>query len=131
MPIAPGLTPHGLRYSHRTLMEEWGTPPVLADDRIGHTDGSVQRRYTHVIADMRTRLAEELTRRWESALDTRLATSEASPVAVLDELPQARARRRRRGDNFKIVSLASPTRKFLFSAPSTERGPDLRRGGGI
>jgi hypothetical protein len=95
VPLAPGLTPHGLRHSHRTLMEELGTPPVLADDRMGHTDGSVQRRYTHVTADMRTRLAEELTRRWESALDARLAMSEVSPVAVLDELLQARAKRTR------------------------------------
>jgi Phage integrase family len=130
VPIAPGLTPHGLRHSHRTLMEQLGTPPVLADDRMGHTDGSVQRRYTHVTADMRTRFAEELTRCWESALATRMAMSEASPVAVLDELLQARARRTR-GDDSKIVSPISPHGGFLFSGPSTERDPDLRRGGGI
>lgn len=93
VPIASGLTPHGLRHSHRTLMEELGTPPVLADERMGHTDGSVQRRYTHVTADMRTRLAEELTRQWEVALDARLAMSETSPVAVLDELLRARVRK--------------------------------------
>jgi hypothetical protein len=111
-------------------MEELGTPPVLADERMGHTDGSVQRRYTHVTADMRTRLAEELTQCWESALDTRMAISEASPVAVLDELLQARARRTR-GYDSKIVSPISPHEGVLFSGPSTERGPDLRRGGGI
>lgn len=130
VPIAPGLTPHGLRHSHRTLMEELGTPPVLADERMGHTDGSVQRRYTHVTADMRARLAEELTRCWESALDARLAMSEVSPVAVLDELLQARAKRSW-GDDSKIVSPASPNKGFPFSGPSTERGSDLRRGGGI
>ncbi|MGW1678541.1 LacI family DNA-binding transcriptional regulator [Saccharopolyspora sp. NPDC002376] len=90
VPIAPGLTPHGLRHSHRTLMEELGTPAVLADDRIGHTDGSVQRRYTHVTSEMRTRLASDLTRRWEEALDARLAMSPSSPVGALDELLQAR-----------------------------------------
>ncbi|MGW5642217.1 tyrosine-type recombinase/integrase [Saccharopolyspora sp. NPDC003752] len=91
LPIAPGLTPHGLRHTHKTLMEELGTPPVLADERIGHTDGSVQRRYTHVTAGMRTRLAEGLTQHWEAALDARLAMSSGSPVAVLDELLRARA----------------------------------------
>jgi integrase len=65
MPTAPGLTPHGLHHSHRTLME-----------------------------DMRTRFAEELARCWESVLDARLAMSDASPVIVLDKLLQARARRR-------------------------------------
>lgn len=90
VPIAPGLTPHGLRHSHRTLLEELGTPPVLADERIGHTDTSVQRRYTHVTAEMRARLTKELTRRWEEALDARLAMSRRSPVAVLDELLQGR-----------------------------------------
>lgn len=91
VPIAEGLTPHGLRHSHRTLMEELGTPPVLADERMGHTDGSVQRRYTHVTADMRARLAEDLTLCWHVALDARLIMSPRSPVAVLDELLQAGA----------------------------------------
>ncbi|GGM65739.1 hypothetical protein GCM10012275_40420 [Longimycelium tulufanense] len=107
VPIASGLTPHGLRHSHRTLMEELGTPPVLADERMGHTDGSVQRRYTHVTADMRARLVEDLTRCWDAALDARLAMSPRSPVAALDELLQVRARRK--GGVPKIVSQFSPT----------------------
>jgi integrase len=91
LPIAQGLTPHGLRHSHRTLLEELGTPPVLADERVGHTDGSVQRRYTHITPAMRVQLADGLTQRWEAALDMRLAVSARSPVAVLDRLLQARA----------------------------------------
>ncbi|TDD01841.1 LacI family DNA-binding transcriptional regulator [Saccharopolyspora terrae] len=89
VPIAPGLTPHGLRHSHRTLMEELGTPAVLADERIGHTDTSVQRRYTHVTAEMRARLDEGLTRCWEQALSTRFEISPRSSVGVLNELLQA------------------------------------------
>jgi hypothetical protein len=46
VPIARKLTPHGLRHTHRTVMEKLGTPPRLMDDRMGHEDGSVQARYT-------------------------------------------------------------------------------------
>lgn len=44
-PLAKGLTPHGLRYTHRTMMEDLGTEKVLMDERMGHIDGSVSARY--------------------------------------------------------------------------------------
>ncbi|MDT3395218.1 LacI family DNA-binding transcriptional regulator [Streptomyces sp. B1866] len=91
VPIAPGLTPHGLRHSHRTIMEELGTPKVLMDERMGHVDGSVSARYAHVTDDMRHRLMKGLTRCWEASLDARLAISPRSSVAVLDALLQERA----------------------------------------
>jgi len=43
-PIARGLTPHGLRHSHRTNMEDLRTETVLMDERLGHLDGSVSAR---------------------------------------------------------------------------------------
>ncbi|WP_158840935.1 LacI family DNA-binding transcriptional regulator [Saccharothrix deserti] len=92
-PIARGLTPHGLRHSHKTLMRELATPPPLMDDRLGHLDGSVQARYDHVTADMRARLLDGLTDAWESALDARSAMFSRSPVSVLDELLRARERK--------------------------------------
>ncbi|GGK11568.1 hypothetical protein GCM10010124_00230 [Pilimelia terevasa] len=88
-PIARGLTPHGLRHSHKTMMEELGAPPKLMDERMGHEDGSVQARYSHVTATMRRRLLDGLTAVWERALDDRRAISERSPVAVLDRLLSA------------------------------------------
>ncbi|MEU0883652.1 LacI family DNA-binding transcriptional regulator [Lentzea sp. NPDC005914] len=93
VPIAKGLTPHGLRHSHKTLMRSVGTPPPLMDDRLGHLDGSVQARYDHVTQEMRARLLDELTAAWEKALDARIAMSPRSPVAALDELLRARARK--------------------------------------
>nr|WP_273700068.1 tyrosine-type recombinase/integrase [Actinomadura graeca] len=96
-PLSAGLTPHGLRHSHRTMLEEDGIPPVLIDERMGHEDGSVQRRYTHVTAPMRRRLVGELTVRWEAALAARLALCPASPVPVLDELLRAWSQARERG----------------------------------
>ncbi len=90
VPIAPGLTPHGLRHTHKTLMREVGTPPKLMDERMGHEDGSVQSRYEHITAGMRQTLMTALTEMWEEALDMRRAMSPGSPVAVLDALLRAR-----------------------------------------
>jgi hypothetical protein len=53
-------------------------------ERMGHEDGSVQARYTHVTAEMRRRLLDALTERYEVALDARRAMNSRSPVAVLD-----------------------------------------------
>ncbi|GAB2943177.1 hypothetical protein GCM10027280_34820 [Micromonospora polyrhachis] len=84
VPIAPGLTPHGLRHTHKTLMEELAVPPKRMDERMGHEDGSVQARYSHVTATMRRSLLEGLTELWESALDARREMSDRSPVSALD-----------------------------------------------
>lgn len=90
LPIAKGLTPHGLRHTHRTIMEDLGTEKVLMDERMGHIDGSVSARYAHVTPGMRKRLMLGLTEQWEAALDARLAMSATSPVCVLSDLLRAR-----------------------------------------
>ncbi len=90
IPIAKGLTPHGLRHTHRTMMEDLGTEKVLMDERMGHIDGSVSARYAHVTPGMRRRLMEGLTQQWEAALDARLAMCATSPVRVLNDLLRAR-----------------------------------------
>jgi integrase len=83
MPIAPGLTPHGLRHTHKTLMEELGTPPKLMDERMGHEDGSVQARYSHVTPDMRKRLLDGLTSLWVSGLASRAKMNPCSSIRCL------------------------------------------------
>ncbi|MFF3567937.1 LacI family DNA-binding transcriptional regulator [Nocardia jiangxiensis] len=90
-PIAEGMTPHGNRHTHRTDLEELAIPQVLIDDRIGHLDRSVQRRYTQPTNAMRDHLVTALTQRWHDALDARLAISPTSPVKVLDTLLKERA----------------------------------------
>jgi integrase len=84
--IAPRLTPHGLRHTHKTLMDGLDTPPKLKDERMGHEDGSVQARYSHVTPEMRRRLLDGLTDLWCAALDARRRLAAGSPVAVLDAL---------------------------------------------
>ena len=82
VPIAPGLSPHGLRHSYKTLMIELGTPAALMDAQMGHQDGSVQALYSHITAEMTRRLLDGLT----AALDERRSLSPGSPVAVLDRM---------------------------------------------
>lgn len=89
LPIALGLTPHGSRHAHKTLMDGMGTPSQLKDERLGHQDGSVQARYSHVTPDMRRRLMDELTQLWNAALLARWQMSAGSPVEVLDRLLKA------------------------------------------
>lgn len=92
VPIAPGLTPHGLRHTYKTLMVELGTPAALMDGQMGHLDMSVQGRYTHVTLVMSDQLVDGLTQQWVAALDARRAFHPRSPVAVLDRLLMERAR---------------------------------------
>lgn len=91
MPIAKGMTPHGNRHSHRTLLEELGTPQKLINERIGHEDWSVQDRYTHVTDTMVKKLMADLTREWHDALDWRLALCPTSSVVMLNRLLRLRA----------------------------------------
>lgn len=89
LPIAAGLTPHGLRHAHKTIMREKRTSSPLMDDRLGHEDGSVHRRYDLITEVMRLRLMEAVTEAWEAALAARRAMNPGSPVAVLDALLRA------------------------------------------
>lgn len=91
LPIKDGLTRHGLRHGHRTLLEELGIPKVLIDERMGHEDGSVSARYTHVTDSMRSAMLQALTEVWAESLDERLALAPRSPVPVLDNLLRAHA----------------------------------------
>ena len=86
LPIAPRLTPHGLRHTHKTLMDGLNTPTKLKDERMGHEDGSVQARYSHITAEMRQGLMTGLTDLWDAALSERRGMAIGSPVAVLDAL---------------------------------------------
>jgi integrase len=86
VPVAPGLTPHGLRHTYKTLMVELGTPATLMDAQMGHEDGSVQALYAHITPAMIGRLLGGLTELWEAALTERRVLSAGSPVGVLDRL---------------------------------------------
>ncbi len=117
VPVAKGLTPHGLRHTYKTAMDELGVPDKLKDMQMGHADGSVGARYSHVTDAMVERLLDGLTGLWETALQARREMAAGSPVAVLDRLLRQEAGRRPR----KIVSQNSPQ-------AGHKRGPAHRPG---
>ena len=127
LPAAEGLTPHGLRHSHKTWMEEARIPEVLSEERLRHEIPGISGTYRHVTPAMRRDLTAAMTAAWEEALDARLAMSGRSPVAVLDGLLQGRLEARKPA----LVPRDSPgdaegVLPFPASTPS-----DLRRGGRI
>lgn len=64
-------------------MEELGIPKKLMDERMGHADGSVGARYSHVTAVMREHVLDGLTVLWQAGL---AGAGPGSSVAVLDRL---------------------------------------------
>lgn len=64
-------------------------PAVLQDGRMGHFDGSIQARYSHITPAMRRRFLAQLTELREAALNARISMAPHSPVVVLDRLLRA------------------------------------------
>ena len=91
-PIRADMKVHGLRHSHRALLEELGTPKVLMDERLGHADHSVSARYSHVTSGMREELSGALQEEWGRTLTRRLEVSEESPVGVVAALLDVHSR---------------------------------------
>ena len=123
-PVAEGLTPHGLRHSVKTWMEEQGVAEIMSETQLRHDLPGISAVYRHVTAAMRRDLTAAMTRSWEGALDERLALSETSPVAALGRLLKERADARK----LALVPRISPENTegvlpFPVSTPA-----DLRRG---
>jgi integrase len=85
LPLKPGLTPHGLRHSHKTSSED-GIPEILAEQRLGHEVPGMRGRYAHASARMRGDLKAALQVRWDDSLRARAAIDPHSPVPLLDKL---------------------------------------------
>jgi integrase len=86
LPIKLGLTPHGLRHSHKTWMAEDGIPEILAEQRLGHEVPGMRGLYAHASDRMRDDLRAALQARWDESLRERAAIHPHSPVPLLDEL---------------------------------------------
>lgn len=86
-PVAVGLTPHGLRHSLRTWMEESRVHPVLAEAQMRHEQTGVDV-YRHVTEGMREEYRGLSEEAWDDALDRRLEMADRSPVRSLDRLLQ-------------------------------------------
>ena len=86
LPVKYGLTPHGLRHSHKTWMAEDGIPEILAEQRLGHQVPGMRGLYAHASQRMRDELTAALQVRWEESLQERAAIDPHSPVLLLDTL---------------------------------------------
>ncbi len=86
LPVRLGLTPHGLRHSHKTWMAEDGIPEILAEQRLGHEVPGMRGLYAHASGRMREDLKAALQARWEDSLRDRATLHPHSPVPLLDEL---------------------------------------------
>ncbi|ASU81560.1 hypothetical protein CDO52_01015 [Nocardiopsis gilva YIM 90087] len=108
VPIAPGITPHGLaRHSHKRAMIEGDIPEVLQHERLGHEMGGIGAVYSQVTPAMIGQLMELLTRNFRESLYQRAKMHPHSPVTVLDELLEPYRRRPHRAPT-KIISQNSP-----------------------
>ena len=86
LPVRYGLTPHGLRHSHKTWMAEDHIPEILAEQRLGHTVPGMRGLYAHASDRMRDDLRHALQARWEDSLRARARISPQSPVPLLGRL---------------------------------------------
>jgi integrase len=86
LPAKFGLTPHGLRHSHKTWMAEDGIPEILAEQRLGHEVPGMRGLYAHASERMRDDLKHALQARWEESLSARATIHAHSPVPLLDQL---------------------------------------------
>ena len=86
LPVKDGLTPHGLRHSHKTWMAEDGIAEILAEQRLGHDVPGMRGLYAHVSPRMRDDLIAALQARWEKSLRERASIDPRSPVLLLDNL---------------------------------------------
>jgi integrase len=71
--VAPGLTFHGLRHSHKVLLVELGVPEVLQCERLGHEQAGIAGVYSHVSAVMRQRAIDDMEQRHGQACLPRAA----------------------------------------------------------
>jgi hypothetical protein len=110
VPIRKGLSPHGLRHSHKTWMAENGIPEILAEQRLGHEVPGMRGLYAHASQRMRDDLMAALQARWEESLRERAAIAPHSPVPLLDSL-LASHRESAPGDPEKLISQIPPNMK--------------------
>ncbi|WP_371781448.1 hypothetical protein [Streptosporangium subroseum] len=80
LPIRAGLTFHGIRHGHQTLLDSGGIKRTLSTERMGHTDASMSGRYSHVTDEMLQEVEDLLTGVWEIATQQRAALSPRSAV---------------------------------------------------
>ena len=71
-----GLSLHGLRHMHATLLIQQVIPLRVVQERLGHGSAQTTHRYTHVMPSMQATAAEEFGRRFLTDGGKMAATSD-------------------------------------------------------
>lgn len=102
-----GLTPHGLRHSHKVWLDEGGHPRVAVEARMGHVLQGVEGTYSHVTLNMELAIASHLQELWEASQRVVVDRREFGPYPPLAPTKsQVRSRRHR---DRQMISQISPT----------------------
>jgi integrase len=92
VPVAPGLTFHGLRHSHKTWLIGNGDPETAQSRRLGHhLDDRVVETYSHVEEEVRARLLAGLEERWRSSFGSRGPKNNTKRHVPVRRTPQTRS----------------------------------------
>jgi len=78
-----GLTPHGLRHSHKVWLDEGGHPRVAVESRMGHVMQGVEGTYSHVTLKMELAIAAYLEGLWEESRRVVVDSREYGPYPPL------------------------------------------------
>lgn len=89
-----GLTPHGLRHSHKVWLDEGNHPRVAVEARMGHVLQGVEGTYSHVTLAMELAIAEYLQRLWEGSLKVVVDRREFGPYPPLKPFRERRSPKR-------------------------------------
>jgi hypothetical protein len=111
LPVKDGLTPHGLRHSHKTSFED-SIPEILAEQRLGPQVPGMRGLYAHASQRMHDELTADLQARWEESLRERAAIDPHSTVPLLDTLlaPFRTEPARHTGSASSRLTIEEPTR---------------------
>lgn len=78
---------HGLRHTHKVMLDEMLMPSVVSEGRLGHQRRSIERVYSHESSEMVRMVTEGLQRRWERTLQERVKLfGGRSSVPIVDDL---------------------------------------------
>ena len=66
-PLVPGMRVHGLRHSHKAVLEAAGVPDSAIEARLGHARGGISGVYSHVLPETEARIVKVLQSRYEAA----------------------------------------------------------------
>jgi hypothetical protein len=86
LPLLTGLTEHGQRHAHQTMLDDLNVRYVLQAERMGHEVPGMRGVYKHIAPEWRTDLVVGLQRLWEASLGARARLSERSAVPLVDSL---------------------------------------------